>query len=497
MAEMEQSMERVLMSPALQGLPEWVSRFGMNGYFVDWNKGMNTRDSGIYFVVSSQPVESPEKLDIKRLTLYTNNTSDICTRFQVYPVLCETTDDPMKASVFTAEVLDYCKMIRRYQEMFEELGDGAKVPDFVYGEELRNYIKIYGLARYDTDIDHMSADICEMIADATCGIRKYTARIKKAQEKYSRNPILRFFHIKSKACWDYEYVRNPRLKWSRNPLIRFYRWLRYRNSQRIPYYVLLEHAGRDDMIEHTTLYTKYRDPSNGKYYSGNFQLFAKRMAEKYPEILYNVKRAPTYKSRYVPTVPGQENPFRTDPCYEARVEISYRKEDAKYINGILCYLNRTSDYRNRLTKWQLHPTKTVDEMLQKYGKDGIEIVYVEGVTDMGANVGLMVEQMNIDYAIDDGTTFACDNDGCLPYVFSKKDAHLAYEYMNDAIEDFSTRLGELPEEHTVRGVDEPIPEKEPCNGFAYIRQQAEIHSFLENSQKINQHEACIGGEVLE
>lgn len=166
-------------------------------------------------------------------------------------------------------------------------------------------------------------------------------------------------------------------------------------------------------------------------------------------------------------------------CYEERVEVTYPRSQMQYINPIISKLQMTQDYSAEKAMVKLHPIP-LDE-LKKQGH--VKVRYIDCNTVVGLNVGVLAEQNNIPYAIDDGTEYGGDCDGCLAYVFLEKDAWFADAALNRIVEDFTNTPGDspLPEEYTV--VDEPAASKESNDGFGYSRDddiQAAIKSQEEN-----------------
>ena len=79
--------------------------------------------------------------------------------------------------------------------------------------------------------------------------------------------------------------------------------------------------------------------------------------------------------------------------------------------------------------------------------------------------------MRVPYALDDGTHYTCDCDGCVPFVFTKKDAEYASKVINKVVNDFSNNRGLPPDERIVKAIDEPEASPEENKGFEYSQIQ--------------------------
>lgn len=171
-----------------------------------------------------------------------------------------------KAQNLVNETLEYAENIATLRSIFDEFGEGAKIPEFIGPEELRDLLRVYALAQFDDygkTLESQTA-IIETRAAAMKDLRRYCRIWKNVEEKYSKNRILRFFKIPNRDYLRASYELNPRLLWSDNPLVRAVRWLKYRNSQQISKAALMNLAYGPDGVQRLTLILNGRTPRQGR-----------------------------------------------------------------------------------------------------------------------------------------------------------------------------------------------------------------------------------------
>lgn len=487
MATLTKSLSSVYINEGLMKLPVIASKYGMYGQFVPWRIGSGSRDEGIYFVMTDKPVQSSD-IDIRKMQLEMDASNSFHTRYTCFPLYAEMSKDDTLVQNLTNQVIVYSENHRTVEDIFQRYNSYTKlnvdIPEQISPQDLNNILQTYALVRYPEEGKGLNAEtkILCLRSEAEKGLITYLKRLQNIKEKYSKNPLLRALKIPNRDYLKYQYISNPRLAWSKNPLVRAYRWMKYRNSQKVSKEAITLFAGGDSKLTNVVLYTKYRDPETGKMHDdGLYQKFEKEMAEKYPNLIYHVEKIPTYNSGFVKVnkQKGEVNPFEKMACYEERVEVTYPRSQMQYINPIISKLQMTQDYSAEKAMVKLHPI-SLDE-LKKQGP--VKVRYIDCNTVVGLNVGVLAEQNNIPYAIDDGTEYGGDCDGCLAYVFLEKDAWFADAALNRIVDDFTNTPGDspLPEEYTV--VDEPAVSEESNDGFGYSRDddiQAAIKSQKEN-----------------
>lgn len=462
------SLKEIYMNDNLMKLQAVASSYGMYGYFVPWNLGKGTRDEGIYFVLSDKP------LDVKSVNIHDvemRAATNPCynTRITLVPISDKCNEDDSKAQAVLNTVLKLSRSHKTLEDIFAQYGGGTPLPEYISDIDELNLTQTYALARYKEDgwVDQLP--IVEMKGDAAVQIRKYIDKVRNYNEKYSNNPILRALHVPNKDYIALSFSTNPRLVGSKNPIVRMYRYIRYSKSQQVTPKALAQYAGNADNISKMLLCSRYRDPETGKMHnSGTYQKFVREMAEKYPDVLYSVKKVKPFKEHFVKAQKGKMNPFAKLPCYEKLVEVSYSRANANYIDPLVGKINLTKDYNNEKAGTQLHPIPL--EEMQQYGD--LVVRYIDCTTAIGANVGLIAEQQKIPYAIDDGSHYACDDDGCLAFVFRECDVEFAQKTIAKVVKDFSYNRGEFPERYIVDSIDEPEVQPEENRGFDYSREQA-------------------------
>lgn len=476
------SFRDIWENQSLSRVPSLASDFGMYAYYVPWCIGEGTRDEGIYLVLSSKPIEDATKINIRELDLKLGEFPCMNTEIMMIPLDAECRADKSKAEGVVNTAMDVCKSHKALEDIFARYGDGTKMPKYISYIDETNLRQAYVYANYTCKDWVRKPEICELRKAGAEQCRKFCRMIQNYNDKYSKNPILRLLKIPNKDYLRLSYQYNPRLVWSDNPLVRAVRYLKYHNSQEVQPKALERYAGSDKNLVSVQLYSKYRDPETGEMHkTGNFEEFKKQMAEKYPNILYSVKKLKPYKSEFVKSEDGEPTPFSKLPCYEENYSVTYSKKDAGYIDPIINRINMTSSYDNKSAGIALNP-KSYDEMVKEYSKENLIVRYVDCSNAIGFNVGLMAEQMAVPYALDDGTHYTCDCDGCVPFVFTKKDAEYASKVINKVVNDFSNNRGLPPDERIVKAIDEPEASPEENKGFEYS--QIQTASKVDDGKKL-------------
>ena len=389
------SFRDIWENQSLSRVPSLASDFGMYAYYVPWCIGEGTRDEGIYLVLSSKPIEDATKINIRELALKLGEFPCMNTEIMMIPLDAECKTDKSKAESIVNTAMDVCKSHKILEDIFARYGDGTKMPKYISYIDETNLRQAYAYANYTCKDWVRKPEICELRKAGAEQCRKFCRMIQNYNDKYSKNPILRLLKIPNKDYLRLSYQYNPRLVWSDNPLVRAVRYLKYHNSQEVQPKALERYAGSDKNLVSVQLYSKYRDPETGKMHkTGNFEEFKKQMAEKYPNILYSVKKLKPYKSKFVKSEDGEPTPFSKLPCYEENYSVTYSKKDAGYIDPIINRINMTSSYDNKSAGIALNP-KSYDEMVKEYGKDNLIVRYVDCSNAIGFNVGLIAEQMRV------------------------------------------------------------------------------------------------------
>lgn len=461
------SLGEVYANEELRRLPVIASKYWLYGAFVPWDVDSGSRDGGVYFVMSDEPI--PPDINIKDLTMKLTKTDQLSTKYWLRAIDRDCLDVGNEAQHLANETLECAEEFASLRSIFDEFGGGAKIPEFVGPEELKNLLQTYALAQYDDygkNLESQTA-IIETRALAIKNLRRYCKMWKNVQEKYSKYPILRYFKIPNRDYLRMTYNANPRLLWSENPLIRAVRWLRYRNSQQISKGALLNFVGNPDGIQKCILYSKWQDPETRKMHStGTYQEFVKQMREKYPDILYSVKKLKPYKSLFVKTHEGWSNPFNKVASYEQRYEISFCKQHVGYIAPLVNRINMMEEYCTDKAGLIIHP-KTLDEM-KALGEE-LVVRYIDCSTSIGHNVGILAEQCGIPYAVDDGSTYASEADESMAFVFRARDAGFADHAIAKLLDDFSNTPGDCKYPNGYSQCRSPEPEKEENDGFDCLR----------------------------
>lgn len=461
------SLGDVYANEDLCRLPIVASKYWFYGAFIPWNIGSGSRDEGIYFVMSDEPI--PPDIDIRDLTMKLSQTDYLNTKYLLFPIGKECLDESNKAQNLVNETLEYAENIATLRSIFDEFGEGAKIPEFIGPEELRDLLRVYALAQFDDygkTLESQTA-IIETRAAAMKDLRRYCRIWKNVEEKYSKNRILRFFKIPNRDYLRASYELNPRLLWSDNPLVRAVRWLKYRNSQQISKAALMNLAYGPDGVQRLTLYSKWQDPETGKMHKeGTYQEFVKQMAEKYPGIPYAVKKLKPYKGIFVKTKEDWANPFNKVESYEQPIEIMFCKRHVTYIAPLVNRISMTEEYCTEKAGLSLHP-KTLDEM--KALGDELVVRYIDCSSAVGYNVGILAENCGIPYALDDGTTYASEADESMAFVFRAQDADFAESAIERVLEDFSNTPGQCKYPNRYTQCRSPEPEKEVNEGFECLR----------------------------
>lgn len=211
------SLGDVYANEDLRRLPIVASKYWFYGAFIPWNIGSGSRDEGIYFVMSDEPI--PPDIDIRDLTMKLSQTDYLNTKYLLFPIGKECLDESNKAQNLVNETLEYAENIATLRSIFDEFGEGAKIPEFIGPEELRDLLRVYALAQFDDygkTLESQTA-IIETRAAAMKDLRRYCRIWKNVEEKYSKNRILRFFKIPNRDYLRASYELNPRLLWSNNP----------------------------------------------------------------------------------------------------------------------------------------------------------------------------------------------------------------------------------------------------------------------------------------
>lgn len=461
------SLNDIWRNPSLSRVPSLASDFGLYAYYVPWCLEEGTRDSGIYLVLSSKPMEDATKINIKKLSMELGEFPCTNTEITLIPLDAECKTDDSKAERVVDTVMDYCKTHKVLEDIFARYGKGTKMPKYISYLDEKNLRQSYAFANYEVKDWYRKPEICDLRMAGAKECERYCQMIQNYYDKYSKNPILRALKIPNKDYLRLSYQFNPRLVWSDNPIVRVVRYIKYHNSQVVPRKALIRYAGSDKNLTTIQLYSAYRHPGTGELHkTGSLQEFKREMAEKYPNVLYSVKKLKPYKSKFVKSSDGEPTPFSKLPCYEQNYEVTFSKNDDSYISPIVNRILLTSDYRNINAGIALHP-KSYDDMVKTYGKDNLIVRYVDCSNDIGVNVGLIAEQNKIPYALDDGTHYGCDSDGCVPYVFRKEDAEYASAVIAKVVNDFANNRGLPPDERLVQAIDEPEAQAEENKGFEY------------------------------
>ena len=165
--------------------------------------------------------------------------------------------------------------------------------------------------------------------------------------------------------------------------------------------------------------------------------------------------------------------------------MTFSENDDPYIAPIVNNIILTSDYRNVNAGIALHP-KSYDDMVKAYGKENLIVRYVDCSNYIGVNVGLIAEQDRIPYALDDGTHYGCDSDGCVPYVFRVQDADYASAVIASVVNDFANNRGLPPDDRIVQAIDEPEAQSEENTGFAYTAPSRTVRTERQESIGLEQ-----------
>lgn len=470
------SMEDVMRNPDLAALTAIASKYWMYSDFVPWKIGTGERDEGVYFVMSTEPFD-PKTIDIGGARQHTTITSDINMRWWVAPINLVCLQDRAKALELVDDTVKYAEMVSTIRSMFDEYGNGLKMPEFMEPMVVHSLEQTYTFSKFGDfgKSDRSRELITKMREDAANDIRLYMRRQRNYLKKESDNPILRFFGIPNRDYLIECYARNPHYEWSDNPLVRLFRRIKYHNSQQVSPGALNQLAYGKENVQTILLYGKHRDPETGKMYkTGTYEEFVKIMAEKYPDILYTVKKTTPRRSAYIDLPDDCPNPFGKLPCYEEQYLVSFCSRHAQYVCPIINRIDETTGYRSRLVGVQLHPL-SLDKM-REYGD--LVVRYIPANTAIGQNVGLLAEQNHIPYAIDDGTQFDGSPEGYIPYVFRKEDADFPYQVFARVADDFSNTPGESP--YPTEAVKANVKPERDCDkdaGFDAAREK-EIQAAL-------------------
>lgn len=481
-----QSLNDVWRNQSLARVPSLASDFGLYAYYVPWCIGEGTRDEGVYLVLSSMPVEDATKINIKKLSLELGEFPCTNTEITLIPLDAECKTDASKAERVVDAVMDYCKTHKALEDIFARYGKGTKMPKYISYIDEKNLRQSYAFANYNVKDWYRKPEICDLRLAGAEECERFCAMIQNYYDKYSKNPILRALKIPNKDYLSLSYQYNPRLVWHNNPIVRAVRYLRYHKSQIVPRKALIRYAGSEKNLVTIRLYSAYKHPGTGEMHrTGSLQAFEKEMAEKYPNILYSVKKLKPYKTKYVKSPDGEPTPFSKLPCYEQNYEVTFSENDDPYIAPIVNNIILTSDYRNVNAGIALHP-KSYDDMVKAYGKENLIVRYVDCSNDIGVNVGLIAEQDRIPYALDDGTHYGCDSDGCVPYVFRVQDADYASAVIASVVNDFANNRGLPPDDRIVQAIDEPEAQSEENTGFAYTAPSRTVRTERQESIGLEQ-----------
>ena len=99
------SLGDVYANEDLRRLPIVASKYWFYGAFIPWNIGSGSRDEGIYFVMSDEPI--PPDIDIRDLTMKLSQTDYLNTKYLLFPIGKECLDESNKAQNLVNETLEY------------------------------------------------------------------------------------------------------------------------------------------------------------------------------------------------------------------------------------------------------------------------------------------------------------------------------------------------------------------------------------------------------
>lgn len=472
--ELHKDLASVLSDEGLSRLPEIAAKYGFYGAFVNWKPPAGSKDAGIYFVMSPNPIDP--NINIRDLTMLLTKSSAICTKYWLEEIPINCKDNNAYSQSIVNETMQYAEKMATVRSIFDDYGPDVEIPEFIDCMQLGDLTRTFALSQYSTEPGkkrkNIPLDVYDMRATAMADLRKYCDRMRNVQEKYSKNPILRKLKVPNRDFLREQYTLNPRLKWSKYPWVRAYRWLRYRNSQKIPKNALLELSYGENGICRYTLFGKHRDLKTGKMVkTGNYQEF-KKLMEKYPDILYCIKKEKTFKSYYAKVKEGIPNPFRGKPTYEERFEVFYCRRHSYIIYPLLSRLANVDDYRDAEP---LHPV-SIEEL--KKSNQRLVAKYINLDNDVLRNVALKCQANGIPYAIDDGSVYSSDVDGSVAVVFREEDSWFPEWAIAKTISDYGDMPGEKKWPDSCDKVRGPEIEAEPNQGFDFLRRENEIDTAI-------------------